>query len=63
LLFSSEIAEDSRIIFRYTLSTNEILQILSVSLFDKMPLQEFLANVINQDFKEQDFNQLKINLI
>jgi len=62
-LFSSEIAEDSRIIFRYTLSTNEILQILSVSLFDKMPLQEFLANVINQDFKEQDFNQLKINLI
>jgi hypothetical protein len=62
-LFSSAIAEDSRIIFRYTLSTNEILQILSVSLFDKMPLQEFLANVINQDFKEQDFNQLKINLI
>jgi len=62
-LFSSTIAEDSRIIFRYTLSTNEMLQILSVSLFDKMPLQEFLANVINQDFKEQDFNQLKINLI
>jgi len=46
-----------------TLSTYEILQILSVSLLDKMPLRELLTNVINQDFKEQNYNQLKFNLI
>ena len=45
------------------LSTYEILQILSVSLLDKMPLKELLTNVINQDVKEQNYNQLKMNLI
>jgi len=45
------------------LSTYEILQILSVSLLDKMPLRELLTNVINQDVKEQNYNQLKMNLI
>ena len=46
-----------------TLSTYEILQILSVSLLDKMPLKDLLANQINQDFKEQNDIQLKINLV
>ena len=46
-----------------TLSTYEILQILSVSLLDKMPLRQLLANQINQDVKEQNDIQLKINLV
>ena len=46
-----------------TLSTYEILQILSVSLLDKMPLKDLLANQINQDFKEQNDIQLKIHLV
>ena len=46
-----------------TLSTYEILQILSVSLLDKTPLKELLANQINQDVKEQYDIQLKIKLI
>jgi len=46
-----------------TLSTYEILQILSVSLLDKTTLKELLANQINQDVKEQNDIQLKIKLI
>ena len=46
-----------------TLPTYEILQILSVSLLDKTPLKELLANQINQDVKEQYDIQLKIKLI
>jgi hypothetical protein len=46
-----------------TLSTYEILQILSASLLDKTPLKVLLANQNNQDFKEQNDIQLKINLI
>ena len=46
-----------------TLSTYEILQILSVSLLDKTPLKELLANQINQDVKEQYDIHLKIKLI
>ena len=46
-----------------TLSTYEILQILSVSLLYKTPLKELLANQINQDVKEQYDIQLKIKLI
>lgn len=46
-----------------TLSTYEILQILSVSLLDRTPLKELLANQINQDVKEQNDIQLKIKLI
>ena len=46
-----------------TLSTYEILQILSVSLLDKTPLKDLLSNQINQDVKEQNDMQLKIKLI
>lgn len=44
-------------------STYEILQILGISLFDKTQLNQLLSNNINQDVKEQDCNQLKLNLI
>jgi len=44
------------------LSTYEILQILSVSLLDKTPINQLLTNQISQDVKEQNCNQLKINL-
>lgn len=44
-------------------STYEILQILSVSLFDKTPLNQLLQNPIYQDVKEQKDNQLKFKLI
>lgn len=44
------------------LSTYEILQILSVSLLDKTPLNELLTNHVYQDVKEQNGIQLKINL-
>ncbi len=46
-----------------TLTTYEILQILSVSLLDKTPLKDLLSNQINQDVKEQNDMQLKIKLI
>ena len=46
-----------------TLTTYEILQILSASLLDKTPLKVLLANQNNQDFKEQNDIQLKINLV
>lgn len=44
-------------------STYEILQILGISLFDKTQLNQLLSNNINQDVKEQNCNQLKLNLI
>ena len=44
-------------------STYEILQILGISLFDKTHINQLLTNNANQDVKEQDYNQLKLNLI
>jgi hypothetical protein len=41
-------------------STYEILQILSVSLFDKTPINELLENQIYQDVKELYCNQLSL---
>lgn len=46
---------------KLTLSTYEILQILSVSLLDKTPLNDLLTNYVFQDVKEQNDIQLKIN--
>ena len=40
----------------------EILQILNFSLIDKTPIQQLFADYYLQDFKEQNYNQLKINL-
>lgn len=45
------------------LSTYEILQILGISLFDKTPLNQLLAEPLYQNVKEQYCNQLKFNLI
>lgn len=44
-------------------STYEVLQILGVSLMDKAPLSQLLTESANQEFKEQNYNQLKLNLI
>jgi hypothetical protein len=44
-------------------STYEIIQILSVSLIDKTPIKSLFENPENQDVKEQNNIQLKINLI
>jgi hypothetical protein len=44
-------------------STYEILQILSISLLDKTPLDELLTNQNYQDVKELYNKQLKINWI
>lgn len=44
-------------------STYEILQILSAALFDKMPLNELLKGAVYKDVKEQNCEQLKMNLI
>lgn len=44
-------------------SSYEILQILSVSLFDKTPLYQLLQDSNYQNNKEQNGNQLKFNLI
>jgi hypothetical protein len=44
-------------------SPYEILQILSISLFDKTPLKELLTNQDYQDIKELNCIQLKINYI
>ena len=41
-------------------STYEILQILSVSLFDKTPINKLLENQIYQDVKELNCNQLSL---
>ncbi len=44
-------------------STYETLQVLGISLLDKTPINELLAIVDFKDVKEQNCNQLKINLI
>ena len=44
-------------------STYEILQILGVSLLDKTQLNQLLSDLVNQNVKEQIYNQLKFNLI
>ena len=44
-------------------SAYEILQILNVSLLDKTPVNKLFENYLSQDFKEQNYIQLKINLI
>jgi IS4 transposase len=44
-------------------STYEILQILSVSTYDKTPLNQLLMEPIDQNAKELPCNQLKFNLI
>jgi len=44
-------------------SLYEILQILSISLFDKTPIKELLTNQDYQNVKELDCIQLKINYI
>ncbi len=41
----------------------EILQILSISLLDKTPIREILANCDYKNVKELDYKQLKINWI
>jgi Domain of unknown function (DUF4372)/Transposase DDE domain len=46
-----------------TLSTYEILQIMSASLFDKAPLNELLQSPVYKNVKEQKCEQLKIELI
>ncbi|MBN1158071.1 MAG: transposase, partial [Bacteroidales bacterium] len=43
-----------------TQSTYEILQILSINIFDKEPLYELFSKSNLQYFKEQDYNQLKL---
>lgn len=40
----------------------EILQILNFSLLDKIPIQQLFGDFYLQDFKEQNCNQLKLNL-
>lgn len=44
-------------------STYEVLQILGVSLMDKTPLNQLLTESTNQEIKERNYNQLKLNLI
>ena len=44
-------------------SNYEVLQILGVSLLDKTPIQQLFQCDVNQNIKEQNSNQLKINLI
>ncbi|MBI5540762.1 MAG: IS4 family transposase [Bacteroidia bacterium] len=44
-------------------SIYETLQILGVSLLDKTPIQELLLSQIYQNVKEQNYIQLKMNLI
>lgn len=46
--------------FNLKQSLYEILQIISVSVFDKMPIKDLLANQIQQNFKELNHNQLNI---
>ena len=44
-------------------STYEILQVLGISLLDKTPVKELLANLDYNYVKEREYNQLKFNLI
>jgi IS4 transposase len=41
-------------------SLYEIIQVVSICIFDKVPLYELFAEPIQQNFKEQKDNQLKI---
>jgi IS4 transposase len=41
-------------------SLYEIIQVVSICIFDKVPLHELFAKPIQQNFKEQNDNQLKI---
>ncbi len=41
-------------------SLYEILQVLSISIFDKTPINEIFSNPIQQNFKELNTNQLNI---
>jgi H+/gluconate symporter-like permease len=43
-------------------SLSQILQTLSVTLFEKMPLDQLLANMQASDEKCGDVNQLKLQL-
>jgi hypothetical protein len=47
---------------KLTRSTYEILQILGVSLFDKMPINQLLQSPFYKNLEQQNCNQLKINL-
>ena len=46
--------------FNLKQSLYEILQVTSVSVFDKMPIKDLFANSIQQNFKELNRNQLNI---
>lgn len=46
--------------FNLKQSLYEILQVISVSVFDKMPIKDLFANQIQQNFKELNHNQLNI---
>lgn len=43
-------------------STYEILQILGISLLDKIPVNELFTNIDYNNSKEQDYNQLTLSL-
>lgn len=43
-------------------STYEILQVLGISLLDKTPVKELFTSIDYKDVKEQDYNQLSLNL-
>ena len=45
---------------KLTQSIYEILQILSINIFDKDPLCQLFSNSNLQYFKEQNYNQLKL---
>jgi IS4 transposase len=42
-------------------SLYEILQVVSVSIFEKVPMKELFSHPIQQNFKEQNRNQLNIS--
>ena len=46
--------------FNLKQSLYEILQVISISVFDKIPIRELFANPIQQNFKELNRNQLNI---
>lgn len=46
--------------FNLKQSLYEILQVISISVFDKVPINELFANPKQQNFKELNRNQLNI---
>lgn len=46
--------------FNLKQSLYEMLQVISISVFDKVPIRELFANPIQQNFKELNRNQLNI---